>query len=449
MGVLDTRGFRLWFAVFVLFTGIAGDFWRDLLTWYGWGVIVALVVAGAIALLVRNRHTVRLQKLPYPLLAFLLLCALSIAWSQYRIESVGGLVAQLATTAAAVAVAVTLTWAELLVVLGRVFRLVLGLSIVFEFIVSAFIWHPIYPVWVVPDDSKHPAQLLYWSRDLLFHAGKIQGIVGNSSLLAMAALLGLIVFAIQLATRTVRPVVGWFWLVVALAVIAITRSATIFVTLAAVVIVTAALLLIRSSRSHRGRSIRYAIIVVVVVVAAIAAVIERNVVLHALGKSSDFTGRSEIWAKVIALSEQHPAAGWGWISYWAPWVAPFNHLIVKGGVQVLHAHDAWLDVWLQLGIIGLVVFGAFVLSTLVRSWLFAVDKIIDTPTGIGSYSWLTLLPLLMFVAQLVQSIAESRMLIEGGWMLLVIWAVKTKWVPTMPALPVAAFPDKTRTKTPA
>lgn len=444
MGVLDTRGFRLWFAVFVLFTGIAGDFWRDLLTWYGWGVMVALVAGGAVALLVHNRHTVRLQKLPYPLLAFLLLCAISIVWSQYRLLSVGGTFAQIITTLAAVAVALTLAWADLLVVLGRVFQLILGLSVLFEFIVSAFIRHPIYPVWVVPDDPKHPAALLYWSRDLLFHAGKIQGIVGNSSLLAMAALLGMIVFAIQLVTRTVRPVLGWFWLVVALAFIAITRSATIFVALAAVVIVAAAVLLIRTARSHRGRSIRYAIIVVVVAVAAVAAIVERTVVLHALGKSSDFTGRSEIWAKVIALAEQHPAAGWGWISYWAPWVAPFNHLIVKGGVQVLHAHDAWLDVWLQLGVIGLVVFGAFVLSTLVRSWLFAVDEIIDTPSGVGSYSWLTALPLLMFVAQLVQSIAESRILIEGGWMLLVIWAVKTKWVPTLPAATARA-----RTKIPA
>ncbi|MES2169368.1 MAG: O-antigen ligase family protein [Actinomycetota bacterium] len=447
MSFLDTRGFRLWFAVFVLFTGIAGDFWRDLLTWYGWGVIVALVVAGSVVLLVHNRHTVRLQKLPYPLIAFLGLAVISIAWSQYRIESVMGTAAQVITTLAAVAVAVTLSWPELLTVLGRVFKLVLGLSFLFEFVVAAIIRTPIYPVWVTPESN--PAKLLYWSRDLLFQAGKIQGIVGNSSLLAMAALLGLIVFALQLATRTVRPVSGWIWLIVALALIAITQSATIFLALAAVVIVAAAVLLIRSSSSPRGRTARYGIIAVVVVVAVVVSVIERTAILHLLGKSSDFTGRSEIWSKVIALAQQHPAAGWGWISYWVPWVAPFDHLIVKGGVQVLHAHNAWLDVWLQLGILGLIVFGAFVLSTLVRSWLFSVDKVIDTRSGVGSYSWLTALPLLMFVAQLVQSLAESRMLVEGGWMLLVIWAVKTKWVPTIPPLAVQAKPGQVRTKTPA
>jgi hypothetical protein len=35
----------------------------------------------------------------------------------------------------------------------------------------------------------------------------------------------------------------------------------------------------------------------------------------------------------------------------------------------------------------------------------------------------------VLTAQLVQSVAESRILLEGGLMLLVIWAVKTKSSP--------------------
>jgi exopolysaccharide production protein ExoQ len=430
MSILDRRSVRLWFAALVLFTGIAGDFWRNLLTWWGWGVIVAVIAVGATLLLVHNRHRFSLTKLPYPLIAFLVLATLSIAWSNYRLLSVGGAFAQCLTTAAAVAVAVTLNWDELLRVLGWVFRLILGMSFVFEFIVSAFIRHPIYPVWVVPDDPAHPAKLLYWSRDLLFHGDKIQGIVGNSSLLAMAALLALIVFAIQLLNRSVGRA-GWFWLLVAIATIAITRSATIFLALAAVVVVVIAVLALRRAATPRARSVSYLVIVVVVAVGALGAVLFRTPILHALGKSADFTGRIGIWQAVIHLAQERPAIGWGWISYWAPWAAPFKGLIVRGGVQVLHAHDAWLDVWLQLGIVGLVVFGGLVLSTLVRSWQFAVDRSITAPRTVGTYSWIALVPILVFTAQLVQSIAESRMLVEGGWMLLIIWAVKTKWSPSV------------------
>ena len=98
-------------------------------------------------------------------------------------------------------------------------------------------------------------------------------------------------------------------------------------------------------------------------------------------------------------------------------------------MQPPHAHDAWLDVWLQLGIVGVVVFGALVLATLVRCWLISVDRIVTGRGDPGTHSWLALVPLLMLTAQLVQSIAESRILLEGGLMLLVIWAVKTKTSP--------------------
>ena len=77
-------------------------------------------------------------------------------------------------------------------------------------------------------------------------------------------------------------------------------------------------------------------------------------------------------------------------------------------MQPPHAHDAWLDVWLQLGILGLIVFGALVLATLVRSWLISVDRVVTSPGDQGSHIWLSLLPMLMLTAQLVQSIAESR-----------------------------------------
>lgn len=428
MGKLERRGLRLGFATFVLFTGLAGDFWRDALSWYGYGVMVAIVVAGSAVLLVHNRSRFRWSGLPYPLLGFLLVAALSIAWSFYPLFTTLGVFVQLITAASAVSIAVTLSWAELLTALGWALRLILGLSFIFEFIVSAFIRHPIYPVWLT-EHPAHPAQLLYWSRDLLFSSGKIQGIVGNSSLLAMAALLGVIVFAVQLASRSVGRFWGWFWMLVAILTIAITQSATIVIALAVVAIVAAAVLVARRAHSPRSRTLAYGGIGVGIVVIAVIGFLLRGPILSVLGKSADFTGRGEIWKAVIGLAQQRPAFGWGWLGYWIPWIPPFKGLARAGGVQVMHAHDAWLDVWLQVGIVGLVIFAALVLSTIVRSWIMATDRIVTTPGTTGHLSWIAVLPILMLTAQLVQSIAESRMLIEGGWMLLVIWAVKTKSSP--------------------
>jgi O-antigen ligase len=114
------------------------------------------------------------------------------------------------------------------------------------------------------------------------------------------------------------------------------------------------------------------------------------------------------------------------VSYWVPWVAPFDDLVFRNGVRQLHAHNAWVDLWLQLGILGLIVFGALVLSTAVRSWFMAVDRTELGAREPGRYVWITVLPILLLVLLVVQSLAESRLLIEYGLTLLVVIAVKTK-----------------------
>jgi exopolysaccharide production protein ExoQ len=148
---------------------------------------------------------------------------------------------------------------------------------------------------------------------------------------------------------------------------------------------------------------------------AALAIVFRAPLLALVGRSSDLTNRLDIWAAVTDLAVQRPVAGWGWVSYWAPWVPPFDDLAVIKGVTYLQAHNAWLDVFLQLGVLGLVVVGLLVLTTLLRSWVYAMDGPRES----------ALLPFALLAALLVHSLAESRLLIEIGWALLVIVSIRT------------------------
>jgi exopolysaccharide production protein ExoQ len=425
----DTRSFRLGFAAFVLFTGLAGDFWRDATSWWGYGVVVLLVAVGSITMLVQARGRMPLRRLPYPLLAFLALATVSLAWSYYPGSTAMGDTAQWLTTIAGLSVALFLSWQDLLRVLGWVLRLILAMSFLFEFIVSVFIRHPVLPVWVVPADPKHISMLLYWSRGLLFDGAKIQGIVGNSSLLGMIALLAIIVFFVQVMSRSVGRVWGWFWVAVALVTIAITNSSTIYLGIVVVAAVAVMARLVGTATTPRRRRFAYSGIGGVVAVLVIGVAVFHNQIANLIVKTDILTGRLGIWQGVIHLAEQRPVFGWGWVSYWTPWVEPFKSFLSRGGVQVMHAHNAWLDVWLQLGILGLIVFGALVLATIIRSWIMAITPVIVSREAPGSWSWLAMLPLLLLTAELVQSLAESRLLIEGGWIMLVVLAVKTKLSP--------------------
>ena len=404
--------YRLFLATFGFFTLAAGDLWRYSLTWWGWGAIILIFVTLAVIELVRSRLDVR--RLPILLLATLGLMALSIAWSAYPAASVLGVVATLATTTYAVFLATCFTWAELVDALARAMRLVLALSLLFELVVAVFVREPVLPLWTAYPDLDVIPQAYYWSRDLLFEGGRIQGIVGNANILAMAALLSLIAeIARAVAGRGTRAG-SIVWIVVAVGTLALTRSSTVFVAAAAVAVVCLFAWFARRGSGPR-RIATAAALLAFSAAAAVGAVVFRAPLLGLLGRSEDLTNRLDIWAVVANLASQRPAAGWGWISYWAPWVEPFNDLIVIKGVTYFQAHNAWLDIYLQLGVIGLVVIGLLVLTTIVRTWSFALDGPRDG----------ALVPTALLVAILVQSLAESRLLIEIGWALLVIVSVST------------------------
>jgi hypothetical protein len=434
MKALDDRRFRMGFAVVALFTVLAGDAWRYSISWYGFGVVAAGVTTVAVLLIVHERARWRVGTLPYPLLAFLALATLSLAWSFYPGATLLGLLVTSMAIAVGLALAVSLPWADLLVALGRTLRIILGLSLLFELVVSIVVRAPILPFWPSPgvDYDNLPAKipkLLYWSRNELFAPdGKIQGVVGNSSLLGFVALLALIVFGIQFAAKTVTRATGIVSVVVAALVIYLTRSATITIALVVLAAVVAAVLLLRRFEEKRGRI--WAGILALVAAGVAVMIAFPNQLLALVGKSSDLTHRVDIWAAVINLAQERPVFGWGWVSYWVPWVAPFDTLASNSGVRQLHAHNAWLDIWLQLGIVGLVVFGALVLSTLVRAFIYATSRPASFPGEQHRYTWEALLPLLIIVALLVQSVAESRLIVEYGIVLLTLIAVRTKREPS-------------------
>lgn len=411
-------------ALAVLAFGVlaAGDFWRYLLSWWGWGALAVLIVALSVVELVRMRVDIR--RLPFALFAFLGFAALSIIWSAYPGASALGVTLTLATTAVAAFLATCLTWEELLETFSDTVRWILGLSLLFEFVVAAFVRQPVLPLWVDYSHLEKIPAAFYWSRNLLFEGGRIQGIVGNANLLGMLALLGLIVFVLRRLARKGSPVWGWFWIAVAVATLALTRSSTVIV--AGVVVVLVAVFLFEVRRTSGGA--RIAVFVTGAVLAGgvvVAAIVARGPLLAMLGKSSDLTNRIDIWETVGALALQRPAAGWGWVGYWVPWVHPFDDLIVIRGVTYLQAHNAWLDVFLQLGVIGVVLFALLVLGSLMRSWGMAaeIERIRYAPSELRWPEQAA--PLLLLVALLTQSLAESRLLIELGFALLVVIAVKT------------------------
>jgi len=89
-------------------------------------------------------------------------------------------------------------------------------------------------------------------------------------------------------------------------------------------------------------------------------------IFHALGRNSSLTGRTEIWAAVIPMAA-NPLVGAGFESFW---LSPLVHqrlAEVIPGLPLNEAHNGYIEVYLNLGWVGLGLIGLIFVSGYFRS----------------------------------------------------------------------------------
>ncbi|MEN9749157.1 MAG: hypothetical protein RL149_235 [Actinomycetota bacterium] len=415
--IMNTRepGFRAktWLAYVAVFTLAAGDAVRYSIGWWGWGAVLAILFGFTIYQFATNEPKRIIKQIPWPLAALLLLMPISTFYSNYPMFTALASFAQYATTLLALFLAAVFSWRHLLMIFSNVIRAILGASLVIEFIAAAILHGPIPPIFKNYEGDTPPAAAFYWVRGHLFDGHRIQGIVGNSNLLAFIALLGLIFFAIEFVVSTTPKWLSATSFAVSGLLLWLSKSAGVGFALVAVSVAAIVALIVEGKdRDLRHRIYRWVWASAGLV--AILVLIYRADVFAFFGKTPDMTGRSKIWKLVLGLIADRPVQGWGWISYWVPGVKPFDGLVVINNVPYYQAHNAFLDMWLQLGLIGLLLLAALAVLTFVKLWRLGVRH--TNPL----YLW----PMLVFFALLAQNLTESRMLLEIGWVLLALVAVK-------------------------
>lgn len=421
---LGFNAYRTGLATFGFFSLFAGDFWRNLLGWPGY--IVLTLTFTTLCLIVYTKYPAINSRTPIPksLSAFLILITVSVAWSAYPGATSLGILSQFMATFIAFFFVRYLTLEELITSLGKSLRWIIGLSVLFEAFVATVLRTPILPFWTTPPDVDPIPGPFFWSANLLLNGGPIQGIVGNRNLLAFVAALCLIISILEILHK--QSLRLGIWIGLCIATLLLTRSATIFFILVATTAMSALVIWCRSLHEHKRLAL-YIAALIGTFATIIVFFLWSDIIFSFLGKSPDMTGRSDIWRSVIDLASQRPILGWGWVSYWAPWTEPLGSLVERHGVTYLQAHNAWLDIWMQIGYVGLIFFSTMALITAWKAWFFAVDKRQVHLRSPKPYTTTTLFPILMLTALLTHTISESRILVEGGWVLfiaLVLWMKK-------------------------
>jgi exopolysaccharide production protein ExoQ len=75
-----------------------------------------------------------------------------------------------------------------------------------------------------------------------------------------------------------------------------------------------------------------------------------------LGRDASLSGRTAIWQQVWAAIEKRPLLGYGFAAFWQGLKGESYTVIVALRFVIFHAHNGFLEIWLELGAAGLLLF---------------------------------------------------------------------------------------------
>lgn len=372
-----------------------------LIGWAGLIGVLSTLAVLAICSGIMRRSTLDWQGLlPISLIAFLAWSALTIVWSQYQWVTLSGLLYQFVFALLAVYIALTRDMIQIVRVFGNVLRFVLGSSLVLEVISGILVDAPI--------------RLLGIEGNIVT-GEPVQGIVGDSTQLGVLSLLAGVTFWIELSTRSVHRPTAFVSLGGAAFMVLLTHS-TVITSVAGLLIIAGLVLTgIRSAKPEARQPITWALLSAAFVTFVIGAIF-RDRLLDAIQGSDQLANKLGLWRQIqTTYIPINNLEGWGWIGKWNTDLVPFIAFRQVRGNDYASAYNTFIDVWFQVGLVGLVIFLGLVGLALVRSWHLAVRQ----PSVV--YLW----PALVLVGLVALSITESVILVDFCWMVLVICVVKS------------------------
>lgn len=369
----------------------------------GWpGYIAALVVLVALlaASLVARRDEIdwHWAILPISLLAYLGWLGLSVLWSEYErvtLVSFGYLVL---VTFVGVFIGLSRDTIQVIRSFGDVLRAVLLVSLVLETLSGIIFDAPIAALNIQGE---------------LAYGGPISGLVSTRNQLGLLAAIAVVTFAIEWRTRSVTRYVAIPSLALAVGSIVFTRSPVVAMVTVVLLGAGAALYGIRRLPESRRQYAQYAVLAGLAFVAILAWAL-RAPIISLFNATGELEFRLHLWQRVLGFVPLHWLEGWGWTGIWNPATPPYSALTPTGGRPHDSALNAVVDLWLQVGAVGVFLFLALVGLAFVRSWLLAGRR------RSVVHTW----PALVLVALITVSVAESSILTGFGWLLFVICCVK-------------------------
>jgi len=231
------------------------------------------------------------------------------------------------------------------------------------------------------------AQPQYGVMHKLSLAGSWRGIFVHKNTLGRMMVIGAMFFLINGLSKPRKNWIGWAFLLLAIQLILGTNSKGALVSFFALVFISPAY---RIFRWNPAISIPLYLIILLLV-GNVATWLTDNWItaLASIGKDDTLNGRVPIWEIITERIQERPWLGYGYFGFWQDWKGKWSAMIFRAiPWHPDQAHNGFLDVVLQLGIVGGVVFMLAFLDAIVKAvnWIRLTRTVENFwPLGFMSY----------------------------------------------------------------
>ena len=246
------------------------------------------------------------------------------------------------------------------------------------------------------------------------HAGAWRGIYMHKNGLGRMMVLSAIVFLLSTSSSRKYRWIAWAGFILSIAMVVLSTSKTSLAILLTLIVL---LPFYKALRWRSSLAISF-LIPMVFVGGSVAVLLASNAeaILGAFGRDLTLTGRTDLWAAVINKISERPWLGYGYGGFWGSLEGESADVLSIVQWAAPHSHNGFLDLWLDLGLLGLL---AFALSFLAVCWRSVLClRLIKTSEG--------LLPLVYLTFLLLANLTESSLLRQNSlWILFTVVTFST------------------------
>ncbi|MBD2244327.1 O-antigen ligase [Nostoc sp. FACHB-888] len=174
---------------------------------------------------------------------------------------------------------------------------------------------------------------------------------------------------------------------------------------------------------NRILNLKYKVMIPVVTLVSTVSIIfytwfvsQADTILGSVGKDTTLTGRSELWPAVLEMIAKKPWLGYGYGAFWDNSESSIVIQMVQWDAP--NAHNGFLDLWLALGLVGVLVFLiGFVINLLRAIYLIRWNQT-------SEHLWL----LVYFTYMILSNLTETTLLEQNSleWILYVSAILSSK-----------------------